>query len=268
MHATQEDAEVIAALRRARSTGRVEDWLLGRGLSVDDGIRLQLAVLDEDAARARRHGQPTPLAGWKVAFTSAHARQGHPDAGRPFAYLRRSHVLTSPARIRRADAPGLLVEPELAVVLASPLVGPVDPATAAGAIGALAPAFELNQLRCPAGASIGLLVADGLANWGVVLGSAVPLNPGDRLDDLVVETSVDARASEPAPVLERIDHPWESLAALANSLAERGRRLEAGQIVLTGSVSTVQLPDHPAFEVRADFGRIGTITMRCDDDRP
>jgi 2-keto-4-pentenoate hydratase len=57
-----------------------------------------------------------------------------------------------------------------------------------------------------------------------------------------------------------LDDPFLSLSLLANSLAERGRSLEAGQPVITGSFFSARRVEGPGVW-RADFEHIGGVSV-------
>ena len=58
--------------------------------------------------------------------------------------------------------------------------------------------------------------------------------------------------------------PWNALLWLANRLRERGRTLEAGHVVTTGSAADV-VQCEPGDVVTADFGPLGTAEVRFED---
>ena len=58
-----------------------------------------------------------------------------------------------------------------------------------------------------------------------------------------------------------LNHPANAVAWLANTLAQHGEHLEAGEIVLSGSFTRpVACSSGDTFH--ADYGRLGTISVR------
>jgi 2-keto-4-pentenoate hydratase len=187
------------------------------------------------------------LAGHKIALTSRAVQElcgvDQPAGGAIFART----VHRSPATIRLSDFMHLGLEFELGLRLGADLPAsgaPYTRASVAGAVAACMPAFELIEDR---GADYGDLDAASILTdkcWcgGVVLGPEVA---DWRQLDL---------ASAPALLIwngEVVDqgltgaamgHPFEGLAWLANLLAARGRGMQSGDIVITGSALRTRFP--------------------------
>jgi 2-keto-4-pentenoate hydratase len=179
------------------------------------------------------HGR---VAGLKIATTTKVMQQlmgiDHPCGG--VIYERRVH--TSPATIKRTDFVNVVVECELAVRMAKPMPKRAAAYTredARAAIGAVMPAFELIEDRnavykeCKALS----LIADNAWNGGIVLGAPVKVNADHELNGLKGRLQTGSGAREGLT-----DDPMGALAWLANLAADRGRPLEAGMIVITGSL--------------------------------
>jgi 2-keto-4-pentenoate hydratase len=104
----------------------------------------------------------------------------------------------------------------------------------------LAPGFEINQKRLPPGSAPGLRIADNLSNWGIVYGEPITdAQLSDNLSALQVtlseltntgETEIESVASD-----GHMDPHYESLAILAQRLADFGHSLTPGQQVITGA---------------------------------
>ncbi len=199
--------------------------------TIAEAYAAQDAFLDLEAPR---HGG---IAGFKIATTTPVMQRlmgiDHPCGGAILA----SRVLASPARLRLTEHVHLMIECELAVRLRSPLTAADAPYTAAGvrpAVAAVMPAFELIEDRNADYklAKAPSLIADNCWNAGVVLGPESPLGPDLQLGGIAGALQINGvNAGEGAT-----DDPLGALAWIANIAAGRGRSLEAGMIVITGSV--------------------------------
>lgn len=225
---------------------------------VADGLRLQLAVLDRWQAAGET------LGGWKVACCSRGARDAMGPGIRPFGYVLGRRVFASGVTLPLSEVGQLRLEPEICLTIGRPLAGrDVTPEQARSAVAAVRAGYEIGQSRLPAGMSVSIRVANGLNNWGIVLGSA-PTTPVDltALDVTLYHDGelADTGRSEPSVV----DDPYLSLSRLCHTLAEHGRGLHPGQHVITGSVLGAR-----AITVgnwRADFDRLGSVSITVSPD--
>ncbi|MBS0528800.1 MAG: fumarylacetoacetate hydrolase family protein, partial [Proteobacteria bacterium] len=160
------------------------------------------------------------------------------------------------------------VECEIAVRLGRDLDAAAAPFTAdtiARAVDAYYPAIEIVDDRYVDWQTLGAptLVADDFFAAGCVLGEAVAR---ERVSDLVtvigraVINGVEVARGTGADVL---GHPHLALAWLANHLAESGKTLRAGDIVLTGSlVKTIWL--EAGDKVLMDLSELGQVAAKFD----
>jgi 2-keto-4-pentenoate hydratase len=181
-------------------------------------------------------GRLGPIAGLKIATTTKvmQALMGidHPCGGMIFA----SRVHTSPASIVKSDYGNVRLESERAVRLGRDLPGRDTPYTGADvrdAVSEVMAAFELIEDRFADYKSTKALslIADNAWNGGIVIGE--PIRAGDRnLDGLagrLIRNGLEVGTG-------KTDDPLGALAWLANLAIERGRPMEAGMVVITGSV--------------------------------
>ncbi|MFO1059385.1 MAG: fumarylacetoacetate hydrolase family protein [Dongiaceae bacterium] len=202
-----------------------------RPAGIDEAYRIQDAF--HDLARPVNG----PIAGWKIATTTAVMQQlmgiDRPCAGAIFAKT----VHRSPARLRAADHVSLKIECELAFRLGADLPAAAAPFTAesvAAAVAAVMPAFELvDDRRAVYKETEALsLIADNCWNQGVVLGAPQPLPATAGLAALRGRLEVAGRP----PVEGGADGPLRALAWVANLVTGRGGTIRAGMIVMTGSL--------------------------------
>jgi 2-keto-4-pentenoate hydratase len=221
-------------------------------LDIDAALATQLAVLERFRADGRAVG------GWKAALSSGNARDLLGKDFRPFGYVLADRVLRSGARVQLAGIHRCKIEPELCVVLGAPLRGSdVDAADARAAVRAIAPAFEINELRVARGLSRTLLLADGLANWGIVVGQETDV-PRDLASTRVVLARGNQQLADVTPGAA-MDDPFVSLARMCHVLDRFGLGLEAGQPVITGSFCHQDIDARGTY--RASFSGVGSVEI-------
>ena len=206
-----------------------------------EGYKVQRAVHDLWLPQAGS------LVGYKIGCTSAVMQQyldiPHPCSGGVFA----RGVHDTGAKLRFGDYVCVGVECEIAVRLARNLQPAEAPFTAEGvmeAIEAYHPAIEIVDDRYVKWETMGAptLVADDFFAAGCVLGQAIPRSKAPDLLRVVGRAIINGIEVGRGTGADVLGHPHNALAWLANHLAEEGKGLHAGQIVLTGSlVKTVWL---------------------------
>jgi 2-keto-4-pentenoate hydratase len=261
----QTRGDIAETLLGAYSSGAPVEPLTARydDLTVADAYEIQLLQVARwvaDGARVKGH---------KVGLTSpAMQRQmnvDQPDYG---------HLLDRMFWPEGDPIPlsGFLqprVEPETAFVLAKPLRGPgVTVADAIAAVGFVLPALELIDSRIRDW-KIGLAdtIADNASSGGVVLGSSgVALSAVDlRLAGCNLHKNGELAGTGASGAV--LGSPLKALAWLANTVGARGVELEAGQVILPGSV-TASIPVGPGDTVTATFAGLGRVTARFASGDP
>jgi 2-keto-4-pentenoate hydratase len=254
---TRED--IAEALLGAYSSGKPVDPLTGQydGLTVPDAYEIQLLQVARWVAAGAR------VRGHKVGLTSpAMQRQmsvDQPDYGHLLDWMFWPEAEPIPLS-------GFLqprVEPETAIVLAKPLRGPgVTVADAIAAVAFVLPALELIDSRIRDW-KIGLAdtIADNASSGGVVLGSSyAALSAVDlRLAGCNLYKNGELAGTGASGAV--LGSPLKALAWLANTVGTRGVELEAGQVILPGSV-TASIPVGPGDTVTATFAGLGRVTAR------
>ena len=226
-------------------------------LTLEDAYAIQLLQIDELTAAGRT------IKGHKVGLTSAAMQKmlgvTEPDYGHlldDFFYL--EHM---PIPVDRFIQPR--IEPEIAFVLKKPLRGPgVTVHEAIAAIDFVLPALELVDSRIRDW-KIGLFdtIADNASSGAVVLGStptdvtAVDLRLAGgtfHRNGQVVGTGAGGAV---------LGSPLNSLVWLANTVGARGITLEAGHVVLPGSICAM-VPVAAGDTFTATFAGLGSVTAR------
>jgi 2-keto-4-pentenoate hydratase len=225
-------------------------------LTLEEGYRVQLGLLDRYVAGGERH------VGWKVGLTAKSIREQigvfEPVLG--FLLAGRHHATGSALPFGSLIKPG--IENELCLTVGRTLQGPgVTEAQARAALSAVAPAFELVEGRGAFAADLPLSLADNVQQKGFVTGPALPLAPGVRLAETALEVRVNGAPADRATGAEVMGDPAASVAWLANKLAQFGRSLDAGMLVMSGSF-TRQIAPSPGDLIEARFSPFGAVTVR------
>ena len=205
------------------------------------------------------------IAGYKIALTSK-AMQEMVKVDQPLSgAVLASRIRSAPAKLKLRDYQRLGVECELAVRLADSLPAdrrPYDENSVFDAVAEIMPAFELIEDRRADYAQIDAesLVADNAWNAGVVLGK--PLVDWEDFDFVGSRgvLKINGKAQAEGKAGDALEHPLNALAWLANALIHRGHQLEAGMIVMTGSIVRTVFPE-PGDELHFSLEGCGEATL-------
>jgi 2-keto-4-pentenoate hydratase len=248
---------MIDTLLSARSSHRaVAPPSETKPLSLDEAYRVQ----DELREAVLKSGER--LLGWKAGFTGKASQQAFGVDHPVCAFLLASGVYATGQQVPVSRFAQLMVEVEMAFVMKRDLAGPgVSPAAALLAVEGAVPALELADVRFTGKPTVADVVSDGVYANAIVLGQ--PLSPVVGLDlaleGVVVELNGQLAGTNTAA--EVMGNPLNSLAWIANHLGARGLGLTAGDIVMTGSISTVLKPN-ASDTVSARFTRLGSVSAR------
>lgn len=228
---------------------------------------------DLDAAQARQleslealEADGEAVGGWKLGLTSGGSRDAFGAGFRPFGFVLASRVLRSGSTLWwDSMITAGSIENEVCFELGETITEPVTPESVRETLTGFAPAFEINQVRVAADASPEERLADNLSNWGVVVGETMPL-PADWAQAAQAKLKVsllhNADGVESVQADGHIDDHLVSLARLSNRLLRFGRRLEAGQKVITGAFGRAREPKHGLWS--GDFGELGRVHVRVE----
>ncbi|MCH9672963.1 MAG: fumarylacetoacetate hydrolase family protein [Gammaproteobacteria bacterium] len=212
-----------------------------RPTSIDDAYAIQEQFL------ALREADGDVLSGYKLAYTTAtmQNRSGlkEPALGRIFEHT----IHTGVATLNASDYVRVGLECEIAVRLSDPLTadgGPYDRDKVSQAVGSVMAAIEIIDSRAPedmADDERALMgVSANIWNAGIVLGPQITRWREIDLESVHGSVHVNHELAGEGYGRDVMGHPLEPLAWLANTLAKRGRSLEAGTIIITGSIVAPQ----------------------------
>ena len=199
-----------------------------------------------------------PVGAWKVTPM--------PAEGEPFASpILARDVHNSGATLRRADLPGLGIEVEVAVTLATDL-----PAKAGGysadavkaAIGSIHVVLEVLASRYRDRKAVPRLAgfADLQSNGAVVVGPAVVTPPRPDVGTQAMSLALDGMQVQSTTGDATTENVLAALAWLADHAAARGLPLKAGDVVITGARLGPQASTFTGTSAVATAPGLGTVS--------
>ena len=198
------------------------------------------------------------LIGWKVAATNEVSQRkrgiAEPLYGR--LYAQRLIGAAHPCRRESFSDPALELEFAFRFSHTPPVLDRKLSATEiAPCISEVLPAIEIVDSRyagwrnCPAPS----LLVDNLAHGAVIVGEPVPAWRGQSLAAIETRLLIDGGIVTTGSGAEVLGDPLTALAWLVDVLHRHGRRIEPGQLVISGTTTAV-VPLGAGTEVRAEFG--------------
>jgi 2-keto-4-pentenoate hydratase len=230
-------------------------------ISQSEALAVQLAV------KRRRVAAGDKIIGHQASFTSAGVRTMFPDAPRPMVGTLLASLARSDGDEVELDCEEVFIESELALTLRKDLEGSnLSYAEVYDAIDAFFPAIEVAPLRP------GVLdkkysyphliavqkAAGGYVVFGQRLTSARRVDPD--LEACLV--SIDGERRAAAAGFEAMGGPVRVVAAMSAKLAEIGEKLQAGQIIMTGSLPPPQRVSAKNRVATVSFATLGSVTVR------
>ena len=183
------------------------------------------------------------VAGYKIAYTTTALQQASGISEPVAGVILASNVRHSPAVLDSADflQPG--IECEVGVRLGRDLPASGAPYNRHGvseAVSEVMTAFEVVDNRRTQGQNtqtqLLTTISSNILNAGVVLGVPVSDWQGIHLAGCRGYMEINGELVGEGMGADVMGHPLEPLAWLANALADQGRELKAGMVVITGSI--------------------------------
>jgi 2-keto-4-pentenoate hydratase len=247
--------EAVALLWPSAKHWASPPTVLQKTLTLADAYRVQLGVL------ARWQAAGEKLAGWKVGLSAEGARKMFGLQSPISGYLLESRHFASGYTFTHTALRKPIIESELCFTIGQRLNGPgVTRDQALAAIAAVAPAFEVVDMRTDMAADMPLGVADDVAQWGYVTAAALSPYP-IQLDLGQVTVEMRRNGEIAAHVIGRdvIDNQLDSIAWLANHLATYDMALEPGHRIMSGSF-TRPTPIAQGDRWESTFSGVGTVS--------
>jgi 2-keto-4-pentenoate hydratase len=205
------------------------------------------------------------LVGWKVGATSKEVQALFGMEEPAYAPVFKQTVRASPARLKAHAFQHLLLEAEFAFSFRQSL--PARPKPYAreeilAAVDTLIPAIEIISprfRRVPADQAP-QMVADFFGNGGAILGKPCRDWRGVDLASHAVSISIAGARRQEGTGAVVLDNPLNVVDWFVNALGSHGRTVEAGQFVLTGTMTGLHAP-RPGETAVADFGLLGKVEV-------
>ncbi len=256
--------ETAEWLVEARLSGRPASECPAAGALAGEAAGYRVQRAGHSVLAARGLGG---LAGYKVGCTNRAVQEllKIPGPGYGGVVAGNLHERTVELAREALQAPG--IECEVAFRIARDLDAagaPYDRESVRPHVASCAAAMEIveNRYGDPREAPFGLMIADDFFQRACVVGPPVEDWQGLDLAALAGRTLIDGEVAASGSGVNVMGHPLEPLAWLANRLVEDGRRLEAGQWVLTGTMADpVWLGPGPC-EATVIVEGLGQVTAR------
>jgi 2-keto-4-pentenoate hydratase len=224
-------------------------------IDYDDAYALQATYVQ---MMRRRAGEKV---GYKIGLTSERMQKmcgiSSPVAGVVLA----NRVHRSGSTISIGNYARLGVEFEIGVRVAGDVIAvgqPYNAETITSAVSAVCAAVEIVDDRHADYATLDALslIADNSWNAGVILGEWQPDYP--PLSNIKGVVTLDGEEIDSGHGRDVLGHPFVPLAWLANHLIQQGTCLQAGDIVLTGSIVVTKFPTNSG-KYQYDLTGIGQV---------
>ncbi|MBN8188056.1 2-oxo-hepta-3-ene-1,7-dioic acid hydratase [Salipiger thiooxidans] len=260
---TPEQIETAAAALLAAEEAREQIGLLSiqhPGMTLDDAYAIQSAQMRQKLAAGRR------VIGWKIGLTSKVMQDAlgidTPDSGVLYDdMLFQSGEVVPEGRFIQPR-----VEAEIAFVMKDAIGGSVTRDDVLAATDYVAPSLEILDTRIlrkdPGTGRARVIVdtvSDNAANAGIVLGTQKndPRAFDLRWTGAILRAGGEVVATGLGAAV--LDDPVMGIVWLARRMHQYGQRIEAGQVILSGSfIAPIECP--PGTRIDADFGPFGHVS--------
>jgi 2-keto-4-pentenoate hydratase len=220
-------------------------------LTTADAYAIQDLIIEERVAAGRRR------AGWKMGLTTA-APPAIPIVGT----LLDDMVVASGSDLSLTTMVGPMVEAEIVVRIGETIDRAQTVAELERGRHEIGPGIEVIDYRTTDSAGVVDWIADNSTVDYAVVGALVPVAEVSPAD-IAASLFCDDRLLATGRGAQVMGNPLAAVAWLSQHLAERGRPLELGDVILTGSLTG----HHPvssadSVEFTAEFDTLGTVDVR------
>ncbi|MGH1354751.1 MAG: 2-oxo-hept-4-ene-1,7-dioate hydratase [Thalassovita sp.] len=256
--------EAAEALWQAEQSGQQIGLLSLKyaGMTMDDAYAVQAALI------ARRKAVGRKVIGWKIGLTSKAMQSALnidiPDSG----VLMDDMVFVNGGVVPKGRFIQPRIEAEIAFVMKSPLAGAhVTAEDVIAATDYVTPSIEILDTRVlradPTTGKTRIItdtISDNAANAGIVLGDEKHAIDAQDLRWVGAIVSKNGEVEETGLGAGVLNDPVQGIVWLARRMDQYGQRIEAGQVILSGSfIRPVESPSGAVIE--ADFGPFGGVSI-------
>lgn len=230
------------------------------GITIEDAYRIQQHMI------ARRVQAGERVIGKKIGVTSKAVmdmlKVGQPD----FGHLTSAMVYNDGAAISMAGLIAPKAEGEIAFILKDDLCGPgVTERDVLAATRCVLPCFEIVDSRIRDWKiRIEDTVADNASSGVFVLGDTGVDPRSLDLTTVGMTLELNGEVAATGAGAAALGNPLTAVAWLANTLGALGMPLEAGEVILSGSLAAM-LPVKAGDQLRVSLGGIGSASVRFID---
>jgi 2-keto-4-pentenoate hydratase len=207
------------------------------------------------ARRVRIDAGERPI-GWKIGINVEAVQQALGISAPVVGFLSSGRQLAPGETHSLAGGTRVGVEPEVAVHLRSAVSPGAGRETAREAIGALGAAIEIVDIDQPM-EDVERILAGNVFHRAVMLGPAGSDASERPLSGVEATVLVNGERRESAPAASMGD-PAETVMLVARRLADAGETLDAGQVIIAGSLTPI-VGVRPGDSVELDLRRLGRL---------
>jgi 2-oxo-hept-3-ene-1,7-dioate hydratase len=252
------------ALWQAEQSGQQIDLLSLKypGMTMDDAYAVQAALI------ARRKAVGRKVIGWKIGLTSKAMQSALnidiPDSG----VLMDDMTFENGGVVPKGRFIQPRIEAEIAFVMKSPLAGAhITAEDVIAATDYVTPSLEILDTRIlradPETGQTRIItdtISDNAANAGIVLGDEKHAIDAQDLRWVGAIVAKNGEVEETGLGAGVLNDPVQGIVWLARRMDQYGQRIEAGQVILSGSfIRPVEAPSGAVIE--ADFGPFGGVSI-------
>jgi len=221
---------------------------------IERGMRRQFALLEERERNGARR------IGWKVGFGAPAAMEKLGITAPLIGFLLDSAVLNSGAAVSVKSWTKPAAEPEIAIEIGRN-VAPDGSDADASLIAAIGPAIELADVDGPMD-DVEAILAGGIFQRHVIFGRRDPSYAGARLQglkghllrsgqDVTIPDNLEANTGQLRTIVRQV----------AQTLSAFGRRLQAGDLIIAGSVTPPQFLEAADQNLTWTLKPIGSVSI-------
>ena len=217
---------------------------------IDAGMRRQLQL------RRERTGAGARPIGWKAGLNAPEPKRKLGLTRPLVGFLTDATLVPSGGEVSIGGWTKPTLEPEIAMRLGADVPGGASRDAVAAAVDALAPAIELVDVDTPPD-DVEAVLAGNIYHGAVVLGAWETGRAGASLDGIALDVDGRVEAADPTAVLGDL---VEVVRGVADTLADAGETLRAGEFVICGSVVPA-FQVEPGERVTCRFSGLGEVAV-------